>query len=100
MGDPNFFEFNIDEYIIKNSVIPNYLECDRSQIPELVDAENDFYLKTKAIYEGEQENDGTLFLRKENLIWRSTPKIGMGHINKLKKLDSEIWEDEIKRIEK
>lgn len=27
-GDPNYFEFNIDNYIIKNVAIPNYLETD------------------------------------------------------------------------
>lgn len=98
-GDPNYFEFNIDNFIIKNVLIPNYLEINDKNHPELVDPNNDFYLKSKAVYMSEQEVDGTLYLQKDKLIWKSTPKIGMSNIDKLKKLDGEIWEDEIKEIE-
>ena len=47
----------------------------------------------------EQEFEGTLFLQKDKLSWRSIPKIGMSNIQKLKNMDDELWEDEIKGIE-
>jgi hypothetical protein len=61
-GDPNYFEFNIDNYIIKNVAIPNYLETDINQNPELIDPNLDFYLKTKAIYMADEEIEGHLLL--------------------------------------
>lgn len=62
MGDPSYFEFNIDNFIIKNVAIPNYLETNINETPELIDPNCDFYLKTKAVFMTDEETEGTLML--------------------------------------
>lgn len=80
--------------------IPNYLEVDRTQCVALTDPNCDFYLKSQATYKGESEFHGLLFLQIDRLVWRSLPQLNMNNIKNLKKLDSELWEDEIEGIEK
>ena len=99
MGDPNYFDFNIDNFIIKNVAILNYLETTLEETPELIDPNCDYYLKTKAVFMTEEEVEGTLMLQKDKLTWKSVPKIALSNINRLKKMDDELWEDEIKGIE-
>lgn len=96
-GDPNYFEFNIDNYIIKNVKVPNYLETNINECPELIDPNFDFYIKTKANYMADEEMKGHLILQKDKLLWKSIPKIAMSNIGRLQKLnDDEMFDNEIK----
>jgi hypothetical protein len=47
----------------------------------------------------DEEVKGYLILKKDSLIFRSETGMGRGNLKHLKKLDSELFEEEIKKME-
>jgi hypothetical protein len=73
--------FNIDEYIIRNTALPNYFNMSADEIGNSV---NDFYVKTKCFYLANSEIEGMLILQKDKMVFRSSTAYDYSNIEKLK----------------
>ena len=73
--------FNVDEYIIRNTALPNYFNMSADEIGNSV---NDFYVKTKCFYLANSEIEGMLILKKDKMVFRSSTAYDYSNIEKLK----------------
>ena len=73
--------FNIDDYIIRNTALPNYFNMSADEIGNSI---NDFYVKTKCFYLANSEIEGMLILQKDKMVFRSSTAYDYSNIEKLK----------------
>jgi hypothetical protein len=73
--------FNIDDYIIRNTALPNYFNMSADEIGNSI---NDFYVKTKCFYLANSEIEGMLILKKDKMVFRSSTAYDYSNIEKLK----------------
>lgn len=74
-------KFNVDEYIIRNTALPNYFNMTAEEIGDSV---NDFYVKTKCFYLTDSSIEGLLTLKKDKMVFRSQTAHDYSNIQKLK----------------
>lgn len=95
------FTFNIDDYIIQNKRYPDYLNIEEDL--SIIDTKYDFWTKTECYYMTDtNEVHGELFLKKNTIefIQKLDFTLSDQATKKLKKLDQDLFESEIKKIEK
>ena len=66
---------------------------------EIGDSVNDFYVKTKCFYLTDSSIEGLLTLKKDKMVFRSQTAHDYSNIQKLKQIDEELFEEEIRKIE-
>lgn len=94
--DPSKFYFDMNDYIKVNEELPDYLNMKE----EILDAKLDYYIKTECILMADEEITGSLYLKRNKLVFRTKTGLGKGNIHVLKKFDEELFEKEIEKLEK
>lgn len=90
------FYFCLDEFVIQNERVPNYLEKDDS---DWLTKEEDFWLKTECFLLTDNMVKGMLKIRRDHLLFETKRGLGLTNLQKLQKIDDELFEKEIKQIE-
>lgn len=90
------FYFCLEEFVIQNEKVPNYLDEDDSK---WVTKDEDFWLKTDCFLLTDTEVKGELRIKRDNLLFKTKTSLGMANLGKLQKIDDELFEKEIKQIE-
>jgi hypothetical protein len=75
--------------------MPDYLRKDIQNL----DPELDFWKKTDCYLFAEEEIKGILYIKKDSLRFQTNTGLGRANIQRLQKLDDELFEKEIHQIE-
>lgn len=94
-GDVTEFVFNMSNYILENKKYPEYLSMHET----VLNPTHDFYLMTDCYLMASEQIKGSLILRKDKLAFRTKSGLGKDNLERLKKMDEELFEKEINKIE-
>lgn len=97
LGDLTEFHFNMHDFIKENKKypFPDYLFMTES----ILNPAHDFYLMTDCFLMASEEIKGSLIIRKDKLVFRTKSGLGRDNLERLKKMDEELFEKEIDKIE-
>lgn len=99
--EKNGFSFKLDDYVMYNNKYPNYLEIPKEENLSIVDAENDYWFKSKAIYMTYNgEISGELKLKQNTLVFDQVADlISTKHLKNKWSGGEQVFAKEIKAIE-
>ena len=95
------FTFNIQDYIIENKKYPDYLNLEEDL--SITDSKNDFLIKSQCYYMTDSgEVCGEIFLKKNTIEFIQTLEYTLtdAAAKKLKNMDRELFQAEIKKFER
>lgn len=94
--DPSKFYFDIDDFVKHNEELPDYLNMfnEKTMDPKL-----DYHMMTECYLMASEEVLGTMVIKRDRIVFKTKSELNQGNIEALKKMDEELFEKEIEKIE-